>query len=83
MAKRKKIKGNVLADGEVTGHRHVAEGAGTAVFEVAENERELIAPKGATIKHEEHGAVKVDGDRRVGQVLEYDPLTEALRPVQD
>ena len=83
MAKRKKIKGNVLADGEVTGHRHVAEGAGAAVFEVAENERELKAPQGATIKHEEHGAIKVDSDRRVGQVLEFDPLTDALRPVQD
>lgn len=80
---KQSIIDNVLADGTATGHRHRAVGKGVSVFQVSDNERELIAPDGAEVVHDEHGVIAVDGDRRVGQVQEYDPLDKQMKTVVD
>lgn len=71
----------VLARGEVTGHSHVAAGVGLAFDEAT---KVLTVPRGATVSHEEHGAVRLPAGRyKVGLVREEDPFNTELRPVRD
>lgn len=76
----------VLAEGEATGHSHVAHGEGLALLE-AGHERYLVAPAGASIVHEEHKPIRVPaGAFRVERVREYDHFAEfgvRPRPVRD
>ena len=83
-----KIDGDViLAWGEVTGHAHrlapetVKPFAKGGVWS-AEAERFITAVEGATLRHEEHGAIVIPpGNYRVIQQREYHPA--AIRNVAD
>ena len=73
----------VLADGEATGHQHVASGEGVAVLEVA-GQRYLDAPDGAEVIHPEHHRISVPpGVYRIEQVREFDHFAERARRVMD
>jgi len=68
-----KQKSRVLAEGEVTGHRHeldsgeVYEKAGTLYFKVAESQKSILA-------HPEHKAVTFEpGTYQVIRQREYEP----------
>ena len=62
---------HVLAEGEVTGHAHVLEGAELAVLEA---ERIVTAAAGAALRHEDHGPIAVPpGAYRVIQQVENSP----------
>ena len=73
----KRDKGRViLAYGEVTGHAHAITEEWATLFEAAE-ERRLVLPEEATLRHEEHGAIALaPGTYRVVIQREYVP--EAL-----
>lgn len=79
----KKRNDTVLAEGEATGHAHRACGPGVVVYGDGP-ERELHAPNGATITHEEHAAQTMPQDAYdVLRVQEYDPFEEEIRDVLD
>lgn len=81
MAKRKKIKGNVLAEGEVTGHAHRAN---VSVFDAGNGIREFDSA--ATITHEEHKQIEVPkpkGKWQTGIVQEFDYATQERVNVAD
>jgi hypothetical protein len=74
---------NHLAEGELTGHFHGATAPTAQVFEVSAK-RFLSAPRGTTIKHQEHKSIKVSaGDYEVRIVQEYDHFAEEARAVRD
>lgn len=67
----------ILAEGEATGHRHTAAGAGVAVLE-SRGTRFLCAPSGAEVMHPEHKTIRIPpGNYRVDRVREYDHFEEA------
>ena len=73
----------VLAEGEATGHAHVALGDGVELIE-REGTLFLSAPQGATITHQEHAAVTLPpGAYRVRRVREYDHFLMEAREVRD
>ena len=73
----------ILAEGEVTGHAHRAVGPEVAVFGVGHH-RELHAPMGCTVTHEEHQPQTVaPGQHDVLRVQEYDPFAKEIRSVRD
>ena len=75
--------GDVVAEGEATGHAHRVTGAGAAVLE-AEGHRYVSAPAGATVVHEEHAPVTLPpGVWDVRKVREYDHFAEEAREVVD
>ena len=73
----------VIAQGESTGHAHVAEAEratcydfGGVMFVVVEDE--------ADVTHQEHGTTTLQtGVWRVGRVQEFDPFAEVIRNVAD
>ncbi len=71
--------GGVLADGELTGHRHQVEDLGTAL--VFEDRGQLyvdVFADTANIVHEEHGTIQLlRGRYRVWRQREYDPRRAA------
>ncbi len=72
-----------LAEGEATGHAHVAIGDGVELFE-KDGTLYLSAPNGGSVKHEEHKAVDVPaGTWKVERVLEFDHFAEEARRVAD
>lgn len=72
-----------LAEGEVTGHTHVAQ-AEDAWVSGDDEERELAAPSGTTVTHEEHGPINLPpGDYDIRRQREIDPDTEEARAVAD
>jgi hypothetical protein len=78
---KKKPVNRVLAEGEVTGHRHVAD-VGEVVE--ADGRRVFSTKKAARVSHEEHKTVKVPpGEHRVEKVREYDHFQEEARSVAD
>lgn len=80
---KKHARGWVLAEGEVTGHAHEVIGEGVEVLE-KDGVLYLSAPKGGTIKHEEHKAFTIPpGNYTVGIVKEYDHFLEEARQVAD
>jgi len=83
MDEQKKRKDTVLADGELTGHKHVALGENVEVF--GEGVRRLLAaPKGATVVHEEHSKLELPaGKFSVGRVQEFDYEQHDRRNVAD
>ena len=84
MARKSKKNKVVLADGEVTGHAHVAEAEGVTLTEETPAVKRLSAPKGAKVVHEEHKPVTLPpGDYEVRRVQEYDHFAEEARAVQD
>ena len=83
-AQRSSTVGDViLALGETTGHAHrIAEAAGVTIHE-HEGTRWIRVPRsGATLAHEEHGAIAIaPGDYHVVIQREYSP--EEIRNVKD
>jgi hypothetical protein len=72
-----------LAEGEVTGHAHRIEQAGAELFDL-NNRMFLKLASPATLLHEEHGPITLDaGVWEVGQVQEWDYLSQMARKVVD
>ena len=82
MTDKTPIKGNVLADGEATGHAHRVE---VPVFSGDRYDtRTFDAPAGTEVTHEEHAAFTLPpGKYATAQVLEYDHFREEARAVAD
>ena len=77
------LQHTILAEGEATGHAHVALGDGVELIE-RDGTLFLSAPQGATVTHQEHAAVTLpSGTYRVGRVREYDHFQEEARQVRD
>lgn len=73
----------IIAQGEATGHRHLAEGADLALY-YADETLYMNAPKGGTIFHEEHRPIEVPpGIYLIRIVREYDHFAEEARAVED
>lgn len=72
-----------LAEGEVTGHAHIASASDATVFGEGD-ERLLDAPSGTLVTHEEHkhGALP-PGQYDIRKQREVDPDTEEIRNVKD
>ena len=81
---KKRGSGVVLAEGEVTGHAHVAYGAEASI-----DERGVltltVGDSPTKVVHEEHNPVVIEtpGDYSIGIVQEYDPIEREARPVYD
>ena len=72
-----------LAEGEATGHAHVAVADDVVIYEEGETIY-LDAPTGTEIAHEEHATVTLPpGTYRVRKVREFDHFAEEARNVQD
>jgi hypothetical protein len=68
----------VLAEGEATGHAHVAEGPGLTFVD-----ERLTVPESAELTHEEHATRTIPkGDFEVRRVVELDPSGD-VREVAD
>lgn len=87
---KRTARGIVLAEGEHTGHAHVAvlDDPALAVVDIELVERggvTYLRTKGsATVRHEEHKPITVPaGDYVVRRVQEYDHFAEEARDVQD
>ncbi|MBV8859864.1 MAG: hypothetical protein JOZ02_23235 [Acidobacteria bacterium] len=77
------LGGRVLAEGEATGHKHLAEAEDVLLF-MHEGALYMRVPSGTRVVHEEHHALDIPpGDYLVGQVREYDHFAEETRPVYD
>jgi quercetin dioxygenase-like cupin family protein len=78
----KALATRVLAEGEITGHAHVAQGDVT-LYEIDGMIYIHVEGK-ATIKHEEHAAIVLPtGDYRVIRQREYNPYERVAREVAD
>jgi len=76
---KKVVKGNVLAEGETTGHAHRVQ---VKVMERIDGLREFDGA--TTITHEEHKPITLPEKKWVsGIVQEYDYLAEMSRNVRD
>lgn len=63
---------NVLVYGEATGHAHRVQGDTATVFDVGDI-KEIDAPKGFSVVHEEHATIELpEGYYRVRRQREYD-----------
>jgi len=72
-----------LAEGEVTGHSHVAV-AEDAWVDGDSERRQLSAPSGTDISHEEHRTFTLPpGEYNISRQREIDPDTEEARAVMD
>lgn len=81
-AKRRRGRA-VLAEGEHTGHAHVAEGADVELYE-KDGVLYVHCPNGCEVTHQEHNRVTLPaGDYTIGRVQEYDHFAEEARNVAD
>lgn len=79
----KKRMDNSLAEGEVTGHAHRVTGLDVAVFGDGVD-RELSAPNGADVSHEEHKQYTLPpNEYDITRQRELDPDTDDTRAVAD
>ena len=73
----------VLAEGEATGHKHLAEAEDVTLY-LHERVLYMHAPTGTTVVHEEHGPLIIPpGEYQIGIVREFDHFAEEARPVWD
>lgn len=73
----------VLAEGEATGHKHLAAAHDVRLF-LHDGALYMHAPTGTTVVHEEHHALELPaGDYVIGIVREYDHFAEEARHVID
>jgi len=78
-----KASGNILADGESTGHAHVVDPTKTVMYSVG-TALYLVVKERATVTHEEHKPIDIDeGVYEIGRVQEYDHFAEEARNVED
>jgi hypothetical protein len=78
-------RGNVVAEGEVTGHAHVLEPDTSTLFLSPNTGRRFVQVRASTaLTHEEHDTqVIAPGLYEIDQVVEKDWLEDAIRPVVD
>ncbi|HSS21301.1 MAG TPA: hypothetical protein VLL54_14600 [Pyrinomonadaceae bacterium] len=73
----------VLAEGEATGHKHVAVADDVRLF-VHDGTLFMSAPNGTSVVHEEHRVIEIPpGEYQIGIVREYDHFAEVVRRVID
>ncbi|MFN2598979.1 MAG: hypothetical protein ABR563_17545 [Pyrinomonadaceae bacterium] len=73
----------VLAEGEATGHKHLAEAEDVRLF-MHEGTLYMRVPSGTRVVHEEHRGIAIPpGDYLVGKVREYDHFAERSLPAHD
>ena len=73
-----------LAEGEVTGHSHRAVSKDAEIYADENDSRELNAPSGTIVKHEEHNPISIPPGRFVVMIQqEIDPFEKAIRKVVD
>lgn len=78
------FRGNILAEGESTGHAHVMSPQTTRLLSDRYDHVFLEVFEATVLKHEEHGAITIDpGLYEVGRIREYDPFEEEIRNVRD
>jgi hypothetical protein len=71
----RKVKDNVIAKGETTGHSHRVIGA--KVFRSNNLQLLVEVPESATLVHEEHAPIQIDkGVYEVIRQREYNPIGE-------
>lgn len=79
----KKLAHTVLAEGEHTGHSHVANGEDVELYE-KDGVLFVHCPNGCEVVHQEHRTVTLpEGDYTIGRVKEYDHFAEEARSVKD
>jgi len=79
----KKRDDNCLAEGEVTGHAHRVSASDAIVYGEG-LERELHAPNGTGVSHEEHKTVELPpGEFDITIQREIDPDTDEAMAVRD
>lgn len=79
----KKLNHRKLAEGEHTGHYHLATARTAALYD-DNSQIVLDAPSGTKVTHQEHGTITVPPgqyDRLI--VREFDPFEEEIREVRD
>lgn len=82
-ADAKKLPHNILAQGESTGHSHVALADDVELFE-KDGILYFSAPSGTGIKHQTHNIITVPpGKFKFGIISEYDYDTEERRRIID
>jgi hypothetical protein len=73
----------VLAEGEATGHKHLAQAEDVRLF-LHEGALYMRAPTGTTVVHEEHRVITVPaGDYQIGIVREFDHFSGVTHRVFD
>lgn len=79
----KLLQHKTLAEGEHTGHAHIAEGVDVELYE-KDGQLFVHCPNGCEITHQEHKPVTLPaGDYKVERVQEYDHFAEESRNVAD
>lgn len=79
----KKASNNVLAYGEVTGHKHQLKSKQVLVYE-KDNAKYLKLTKPTELIHEEHKSINLDvGNYVILHEREFDPIKSELRQVLD
>ena len=80
----KKVKGNVLREGESTGHAHAIEGTDFEILKFGKRLFARILSGDCRVVHEEHKTIELPvGDYEVTPVIEYDHFREEARAVRD
>ncbi len=83
MKNYKKLPHRVLAEGESTGHVHVADLSAT-LWESDSGSLILEVPVESTVTHEEHKAIVLPhGEYDIVRVREFDHFLEESKQVQD
>jgi hypothetical protein len=73
---------NVLAWGEVTGHKHSVEGNSVVVYDGENGSKWIAGPDGFVVSHDEHDPIRFGGGiYEMIRQREYSP--EAIRMVAD
>lgn len=78
------VESGIIAEGEVTGHRHRVENG--TVFKDEAGDLWVKACEFSKLYHEEHGTIdlsNIDDLLKVDIVKEYDPFEDAIRNVAD
>ena len=79
----KKLKTNIVREGEHTGHAHRFEAGTATLFGMGEN-LFMKVPNVAPVTHEEHNKIDVlSGEYRIEGVREFDHFLEEARDVLD
>lgn len=75
----KKVKNNVIREGEQSGHKHEIEGDGQLVIIPETGDMAIkVGKNGAVVKHPEHKPVKLnEGTHAVKVQREYDPKKDS------
>lgn len=79
---------NVVEEGEATGHKHVINGIGARILQMAIQNgtarRFLSLPNGGTITHPEHAPIDLPaGQYEIGKVVEMDHIRGNVRNIAD